>query len=391
MKNAHFRSLSFAAALFAFASCGSEKNADFDYYYYEPKDYALLSESLNLPDIPYDYTQIPLNSSATARFINRDWATLGRVLFYDKKLSKDGKVACAHCHKQEIAFGDDKAVSLGVFDRVGDRNSIALLSVTSFADQYGTDLNGIQGKRFFWDNRAATAPEQSKGSMTNPKEMDMTLEEIANIVAATPYYKPLWVKAFGDQNVDGDRVTQAIGTFVNALGSTNSPFDKALSAATQGGHFDIINAALPLLNTAENRGKNIYMANCSGCHSTDLNTIHVSNTSNGLDLNPQDPGVGGVTKLEKDMGTFKIPLLRNIALSAPYMHDGRFQTLEQVVDFYSNGIQAHPNLDPLLRNPDGTPRHFQFTEQEKQDLLAFLHTFTDTKVIYDVRFSDPYK
>jgi len=376
--------------LLGFSACRPE-NRDFSYYYYTPEHSALLSEQLDLPNVPYDYEQASLiNSNIFVQIVNRDMATLGRVLFYDKKLSRDGKVACANCHKQELAFGDDKAVSLGVFDRPGDRNSIALLSVASFASQYGTDLNGSQGKRFFWDNRAETASAQSRGSMTNPKEMDMTMEEVADIVAATDYYEPLFLKAFGDASVNSDRVTEAIAGFVNAMGSTNSRFDKALAEVRKQGNGDF-SVNFPLLSASENRGKAIYINKCGDCHGADVTTIHLNFASNGLDQYPKDLGVGDVSQNVQEMGTFKVPSLRNVALSAPYMHDGRFQNLEQVIDFYSTGVQNHVNLHTVLRNLNGTPKKFNFSHVEKQDLIAFMNTLTDKEALMDKRFANPYK
>lgn len=379
--------LSGLALLLALAACTEDPKIE--YYYYTPAEQALLEPNLNLPNNPIDYNNSNafLDGFIKARVISSELATLGRVLFYDPKLSKDGKVSCASCHKQELAFGDDRAVSLGVYDREGERNSIALFSVASFAGQYGDDAGG---KRFFWDNRAGTASEQGQGSMTNPKEMDMTMNEIAAVVAATPYYAPLFKKGFGDEMVSSERVLTAVAEFVNAIGSVNSKFDKARRDPANGG-VNLISLDLKGFNAEENKGKTLYMNNCASCHGHDVTNIKLNFASNGLDLNPSDPGVGKISGTQQELGTFKVPSLRNIAKSAPYMHDGRFKNLTEVLDFYSTGIQAHTNLHPELRQPNGTPKRFNFTSEDKQNLIAFLNTLTDETALKDVRFANPFK
>ncbi|MBK7938368.1 MAG: c-type cytochrome [Lewinellaceae bacterium] len=328
-------------------------------------------------------------------------ATLGRVLFYDKNLSKDRTISCGSCHKQEFAFGDNAAVSKGVFDRSGERNSIALMSVSSFSSQYGVDLNGPGGKRFFWDNRAATAADQGRGSMNNPKEMDMSMEEIVAAVQAQPYYAPLFKKAFDDTKINEDNVMQALAEFVNSIGSLNSRFDFAVKANQDKGVFDVINFPFSDFNLQENTGKSLYMLHCGSCHGFDqVNAPLINftgspfgsdNASNGLDADPADKGVGAVSGRSEDDGTFKIPSLRNVAKSAPYMHDGRFNTLEEVIEHYNSGVKAHTNLNPLLRNADGSPKQLNLSSADKQALIAFLNTLTDETVLADVRFSDPFK
>lgn len=384
------------------ASC--KKDEGFNYYYYSAEDYALLLQYLNLPEAPYDFSihSPVVFGSVQVNPPNPDMATLGLVLFYDKHLSKDGTIACASCHKQEYAFGDNAAVSKGVFDRSGERNSIALMSVTSFAATYGTDLNGQSGKRFFWDNRAETAPAQSRGSMTNPKEMDMSMEEIVAAVQAQPYYAPLFKKAFKDTEVTQDRVTQAIAEFVNSISSLNSRFDIAADQNRKQGLFDVINSPFSDFSAQENQGKAIYMLHCGNCHGFDQvnspfvvspngNFEALSNTSNGLDAEPTDIGVGAINGISSDNGTFKVPSLRNVEKSAPYMHDGRFGTLEQVVEHYNSGIQPHVNLHPLLRDANGAPKRLNLTSSDKAALISFLKTLTDETVLNDVRFSNPFR
>ncbi len=386
----------FTVLLLAFAC---KEKADITYFYYSPEETAVLNQSLNLPEEPDHYAvSLPAHLQKvglTARPVERDKAILGRVLFYDKKLSKDGKISCASCHKQEIGFSDDKAVSTGVFDRAGTRNSIALASVANFSAYYGTDLNGPSGIRFFWDNRAETAADQNRASLTNPDEMDMHMAEVAQMVQSLPYYQPLLKKAFGDGNISQDRVNEAIANFINSLGSFNSRFDDA--ANTYDGFLNSFGTnssnitAFGDFNASELRGLNQYISDCAGCHSANSGRPILFNSSNGLDETSADRGVGKVTNFNQDEGTFKVPTLRNITLTAPYMHDGRFSTLYEVLDHYSTNVKNTPNLGSLLKNANGTAKQFNYTQGEKDDLVAFLSTLKDQKLIDDKRYSDPFK
>ncbi len=372
-------------------ACNKETN--FDYNYYSKADYDLMIKNLDLPTTPYAYLQnLPAHLGAgQPKLPDNDRVTLGRVLFYDTQLSKDAKISCASCHKQEIAFSDDKAKSLGVFDRSTDRNSIALGSVPSFSSFYGDDV--FNGASFFWDNRVHSAAEQSLASMTNQKEMDMTIDQIVSAVQGQDFYKPLFKYAFGDEQVNSTRITDAIASFVNSMGSVDSKFDQKASISGANA-FDVL---MPFsgFTPQENNGKALYMNNCATCHSTNFTTPRHS-ANNGLDENPVDLGIGGFTGVPSEMGNFKVPNLRNVALTGPYMHDGRFQTLEQVIEHYSTGIQASANLSLELRQYNnngglGAPKQFNFTTAEKGALLAFLNTLTDEKFVADVRFGDPFK
>jgi cytochrome c peroxidase len=349
----------------------------FDYFYYNDDDAKLLTEYLNLPlkdAFPYTVT-FPTHLSAVGLFprpVEKDKATLGRVLFYDKKLSKDGKISCASCHKQDHAFADDLAFSQGVNERSTARNSFALSSVANFSAYYGTDLNGFSAIRFFWDNRAETVADQSRGSLTNPKEMDMDMHNVAEIVAAQPYYAPLFKKAYGSFNVTEDLVLESIANFVNAMGSYQSKFDE--------------NANSYQVNYQDN-------ANCASCHSGNMGRPVLNYANNGLDMDTSgDEGVGGITGVQAEKGTFKVPTLRNVVYSAPYMHDGRFSTLEEVLEHYNSGVKNHPNLNPELKVlTTGQPKQNFLNQQDKQDLIAFLHTVTDDHIRGDEQFSNPFK
>jgi cytochrome c peroxidase len=383
--------LSAILSSFLVFSCQTD---DFSYYYYSPDELAVLSQKLNLPELPTDYNVVLPNylsftgNGGFAQASIPAAVVLGRVLFYDKSLSKDGKIACATCHKQELAFGDNAAVSKGVFDRDGVRNAIALSAVPSFSGAYENTGNSL-----FWDNRAKTVQEQSRASLANVKEMDMSMSEVVAAVNNQDYYAILFKKAFGDGIATEERVTEAIQSFVHALSSFQSKFDEAAQAQFEASQQNIgfEFQAFAKFTTEENLGKKIYLNNCATCHTSTLTIPTVQSASNGLDQNPTDTGVGGITNLAQDMGTFKVPALRNIALTAPYMHDGRFETLEQVVDHYSNGIKSHVNLSDKLKNPNGTPKNFNFSSTEKEALVAFLRTLRDEKMLADVRFANPFK
>jgi cytochrome c peroxidase len=276
-----------------------------------------------------------------------------------------------------------------VFERAGERNSIALASVPSFSAAYDQTGNSL-----FWDNRAQTVQEQSKASLANVKEMDMSMTEVVNAVNSQPYYAVLMKKAYGgDGTATEERVTEAIQTFVHSLSSFKSKFDEAAQdrfmASNQSFTFELEDFGK--FSAQENKGKSIYLSNCATCHTNVATIPRLPFASNGLDEYPTDPGVGGVSSVASEMGTFKIPSLRNIGLTAPYMHDGRFQTLEAVVEHYSTGVKPHVNLDPNLKNSNGAPKNLHLSVSDKQALVAFLHTFTDNTLASDQRFINPFK
>ena len=374
--------------------CKNTDFGDFNYYYYSAEEQAVLSQQLNLPLKPANYdvalpSYISFNGlGGFARPIEPAKVELGRVLFYDKNLSKDGKVSCASCHKQALAFGDDASVSKGVFDRAGERNSISLSSVPSFSGAYENTGNSL-----FWDNRAKTVQEQSRASLANVKEMDMTMSEVVSAVNYQPYYEVLFKKAYGDSQASEDRVTESIQSFVHALSSFESKFDEAAQEVFMQNqqNFNFVAENFGKFSAQENQGKALYLNNCASCHTATLTAPSVQSASNGLDEYPNDLGVGGITNSTLEMGTFKVPALRNVALTAPYMHDGRFQTLEQVVEHYSTGIKPHANLHGNLRNADETAKKLNFSAADKAALTAFLLTLSDDKMVADVRYSNPFK
>lgn len=390
MKNVLYLSL-FLVLAATFVSC-VEDGIDHSEDYYWPEELAVIQEHLNLPEVPLDYSiELPqhlVSAGLGARPIDKDEATLGRVLFYDEALSKTGTVSCGSCHQQDIAFSDSKAASDGIDGHQTERNSIALGSVASFAAYYGTDLFGSFGIPFMWDNRFGTATEQARAAFLSEKEMGLTMEELLDVIRSKEYYAPLFRRAFNSTAVTEERVLLAVAEFIDGLGSFDSKFDRA---ATNAGATWDLSINFSDFSPKENLGKNLYLNSCASCHSENFGRPVMTEANNGLAMSYTDQGVGEGTNNPALNYTFKVPTLRNVALSAPYMHDGRFATLEDVIDFYSTGIADHPKLSPLLQDGSGQPKRFNFTDEEKDALVAFLETLTDEEYLTQERYSNPFK
>ena len=332
-----------------------------------------------LPATPVDYAGIALpsyldappvraedNTPAGNRITNAG-ATLGRVLFYDVRLSQNESIACGSCHLQSHGFADPARLSTGFDGGTTTRSSMGL----AFSRYY---RNG----RFFWDERAPTLEAQVLQPIQDHVEMGMTLPEVTARLQGTDFYPGLFERAFGTPEVTPERVSLALSQFVRSIVSTNSRYDQARQA--QGGP-----PGRPLagLTAQENGGLALFFGrgNCAACHTTDL-FVGDQARNNGLDATLTDVGAGG--------GRFKVGSLRNVGLTAPYMHDGRFQTLAQVVQHYDSGVQASANLDNRLRGPGGQPVRLNLSAAERASLVAFLETLTDPTLASDARWSDPF-
>jgi len=303
-------------------------------------------------------------------------ATLGRVLFYDKSMSANNTTSCASCHIQGNGFSDPERLSEGFEGGLTGRNSMGLSNARYYE-------NG----RFFWDERASTLEEQVLLPIQDGVEMGMTLEELVAKLQGKDYYASLFENAFGTEEVTSDRISRALAQFVRSMVSYESKYDVALAAAG-GDERRPFNG----FSNAENQGKNLFFSNrteCSNCHETATFSGDRAR-NNGLDATNIDLGLGGITGRNQDAGEFKVGSLRNIALTAPYMHDGRFSSLREVVEFYNNGIQNNPNLDNRLER-DGRPIRMNLNTTEIDALVAFLNTLTDENFISDLKFSDPFK
>ncbi len=328
-------------------------------------------------DLPAHYTQPNAalgNVAGTDNTPNNNpitdaGATLGRVLFYDKKLSANDTVACASCHIQENGFSDPAVLSIGFDGGETGRHSMRLGNARYYA----------RG-RFFWDERAETLEEQVLQPIQDPVEMGMTLTELEVKLMDTAYYEPLFEAAFGDSTVTSNRISLALAQFVRSLTTYQSKFDEAYIAANgDPDDFGIVFTAQEMRGMGIFRGR----GRCDQCHST---SAHVSDNvhNNGLDITTTgDQGAGNQR--------FKSPSLRNASVGGPFMHDGRFATLEEVVDFYSDGVQDNPGLSNRLRNQNGTVRRLNLSNGEKADLVAFLETLTDETFLADPKFSDPFE
>ena len=392
-----------------------QKNlADNDYKFSSMMDTRVQNFQTKLPDY---LVTMGLGQSN----IDNEKASVGRVIFYDKSLSKDGKISCASCHIQNKAFADGWDFSPGVDGHVTSRNSMALTNVASFASHY-TEIEGI-APALLWDGRADDIFGQAPLAFTNPHEMGLTLTELHKKAKIQSYYSYFIERIYGDSDVSQERFLECLQEFVRAMGGASSKLDRALDKVngdlfgqyaetvpvyalrdsivdyyygtitiTVKDSVGIDTLLRPLLNFSESelRGRTLFAQNCTKCHSPIRPLQKEFFACNGLETNYSDPGLGGVTGLQSDMGVFKSPSLRNIAVTAPYMHDGRFRDLGEVLDFYSTGIQAHPNLHPLLLDEEGNPRRMNFSFQDKIDLIAFLRTMTSYDILHDARFSNPF-
>jgi cytochrome c peroxidase len=263
--------------------------------------------------------------------------------------------ACASCHLQSAAFSDPNQFSTGIDGLIGDRNASAIINVG-----WNNNLN--------WDGSAISLEEQAFEPITNPIEMNDTWINVENKLNADGEYPTLFKNAFNIDYIDSNHVVMAIAQFERTLISANSKFDKYLRGETQ-------------LTASELGGYAIFNSekgDCFHCHGTQMfmdNLFH----NNGLDPEPfTDLGLGKITNNASDNAKFKTPTLRNIEFSSPYMHDGRFSTLEEVVEHYNSGGEYSLTVDPLMKK---LGVGLQLTNQEKQDLVAFLKTLSDSDFI----------
>jgi cytochrome c peroxidase len=310
-------------------------------------------------------------------------ATLGRVLFYDVNLSSNRTVSCASCHKQNAGFSDPSVLSVGFAGGTTRRHSMTLINARYY-----------QRGRAFWDERAATIEEQVIQPFQDATEMGLTLTSLLQRINEQSYYPTLFANAFGDNTVTSDRVSKALAQFVRSIVSYSSKYDVGRAqVATPGANF-------PNFTAAENAGKQLFFATipngggaCFGCHTTEsFNSANPGPQNNGLDAaSTTDLGAGEVfTQNAIFVGRFKTTSLRNIELTAPFMHDGRFQTLEQVVEHYNSGIKAHPTLSPALTDANNAPIRLNFTATQKANLVAFLKTLTDNSIATEAKWSNPF-
>ena len=351
----------------------------------EPNIPSTTTNALLLPATPFNYANplLPphltspqivaqINTPATNPITDLG-AKLGRVLFWDKRLSLNQTVACASCHQPEHGYSDGRRFSVGFLGGLTGRNSMGLTSNRYYLR-----------RAYFWDERAATLEDQVLQPIQNAVEMGMTLPALEARLGAEPYYTDLFNQVFGTPAVTSDRISRVLAQFVRSIVSSQTKYD----------------AGVPINFTnftgQENQGRQLFgQVGCVNCHGSDNFVPGNAINNNGLEFPFVDLGLGGVTGRPQDNGLFKVPSLRNIERTAPYMHDGRFATLEEVVEFYNSGVVDNPNLSAPLRNPPGgpgggLPRRLNLSAAQKAALVAFLKTLTDSSVTSDAKFADPF-
>lgn len=327
------------------------------------------------PDVPSHFPAMPIPADNP---FSVEGVALGRQLFYDERLSRDNTVSCASCHHQESAFSDNNQFSQGVDGQFGNRNSMALVNLAWQED-------------FFWDGRDETLEEQIIEPVIASHEMDQSWQQTINKLSADVNYTNQFFTVFGVKDFDSTHVAKAMAQFLRTLISGISKYDVMYKYQN----------SLPLspqeqtifddITVEEWEGFDIFhnlsRGDCLHCHSGALAQVNMF-SNNGLDASfEDDPGRMLVTGNPNDAGKFKVPTLRNIEFSAPYMHDGRFTTLEEVVNHYSVGVVQSSTIDPLMEfaNQGGV----QLNMQERQSLVTFLKTLSDEIFIYNTDFQDP--
>jgi cytochrome c peroxidase len=349
----------FSTILIAVMSCGKDEAK----VVYDPTPYTLSFGSFPPPQLPSD------NQPTVAG------VKLGRMLFYENRLSADGSLSCAGCHKQKDAFSDIRKFSVGTQGLSGRRQAMPLVNLAWH--QFG----------FFWDGRSLTLRDQALRPIQDTLEMNESLENVVSKLQEDQLYKDQFVRAFGDEVINPERIALAIEQFEFTLISNHSKYDDYLAGQVQ-------------LSESEERGRLLFFSEynpdtgqkggeCFHCHEG-FNFTNNAYLNNGLDSEARfdDLGRYEVTLNPEQKARFKVPGLRNVALTAPYMHDGRFATLDEVIEHYNSGVKMSGTLDESMDH-NLLPGGLQLDEQNKADLKAFLQTLTDISFVQNILFADP--
>lgn len=333
----------------------------------EGESYSATPLPLEIPQLFGELISPPLTNPENPQTV--EGVVLGRKLFFDPILSGNGTQACADCHRPQNAFSDPRQFSLGIDGIAGFRNSMPLQNLAwNFA------------QKFNWDGSAATLEDQIFEPVRNPIEMNNTWPNAVASLQGTTIYPELFAEAFGTTTIDSIMVTKAIAQFLRTLISGNSRFDRHLLGEE-------------ILTPQELNGLNVFMSedlgDCFHCHGNPFNPLWTDNTfhNNGLDESFDDLGLGNVTGDPRDNGKFKAPSLRNLAYTAPYMHDGRFVTLDEVINHYSEGLVFSETIDPLMKAV--AQGGVQLSEDDKAALKAFLLSLSDPDFINNPNFQNP--
>ncbi|TAE82262.1 MAG: cytochrome-c peroxidase [Bacteroidetes bacterium] len=327
--------------------------------------------SYPFPELPF----FPVMPRSGDNVVTREGAELGRYLFYDSTLSLNHHMSCASCHKQAAAFSDaPSAFSQGNNKHFTTRNTMPLFNLAWYPS-------------FFWDGRAKSIEEQVFHPVRDSTEMNLPWKLAAKRMEKNAFYKKQFHHVFGKQKIDSVLIAKAIGQFLRTLISYQSKYDRVLDGKDR--LTDDEYKGLVLVN-------DMTKGDCLHCHTTDANALGTTGgfSNNGLDaasgvLFYRDKGLGGTTQRTADYGKFKIPSLRNVAITAPYMHDGRFNSLEQVLDFYSEGVKQSVNVDTKMgfAHQGGA----RLNALEKHQIILFLKTLTDSTFITNPAFANPFK
>jgi len=302
------------------------------------------------PKPHYDFTKNPLSTSKIE---------LGRVLFYDPILSKNNTISCASCHSQYTAFTHvDHSLSHGIDDRIGTRNSPTLMNLAWHSS-------------FMWDGAINHLDMQALAPISHPDEMGEKIETVVPKLQASKNYRSLFYKAFGDSVITGQHTLKALSQFMLTLVSANSKYDSVMRKQTQ-------------FTVQEKNGYVLFQKNCASCHAEPLFTnLQFENNGLALDTTLNDYGRMKITKNKNDSLKFKVPTLRNIEFSYPYMHDGRFKRLSDVLKHYTTGVQHGKTLAKQLEQP------ILLSSNQRVDLTAFLLTLTDREFLFNPKYSFP--
>ncbi len=334
-------------------------------------------DEVNLDETAYvlDYGALPAPELPMDNLLTVEKVKLGKMLFYETLLSQDGTMACASCHRQPDGFSDSLQFSIGVAGLPGGRQAMPVFNMAWNTNE------------FFWDGRAHLLRDQALGPIQDPKEMNETLDNAVAKLSNSQMYKDQFKRAFSSEEVTPLKISLAIEQFELTIVSKDSKYDEFLAGTVT-------------LSESEERGRILFEteynaffpddsgADCKHCHGG-ANFENDEYMNNGLDTDlSADIGRESVTGEASDKGKFKVPSLRNIEMTAPYMHDGRFQTLEEVVDHYNEGIHPSTTLDPAIENT--MESGLFLTDQDKTDLVNFLKTLTDPTYLNNPEYASPF-
>jgi cytochrome c peroxidase len=320
--------------------------------------------------------ELPMPAIKEDNLLTVEGVKLGRMLFYEKILSGNNTQSCGSCHHQQFAFSDTTTLSIGIEEKEGKRNTMSIFNLASHSNE------------FFWDGRAHLVRDQVLRPIQDELEMNESMENVIMKLSASPRYKGQFENAFGSAEINSEKISLALEQFILSIISMDSKYDQSRRGEV-------------VLSTSEERGRILFFTgrnvmfpalsgpDCAHCHGG-ANFDNNQYANNGLDDDASliDIGREAVTANAADHGKFKVPSLRNIALTAPYMHDGRFKTIEEVIDHYDHGVQASSTLDPALaaRRENG----LKLSAQDKADLKAFLESLSDPILISNPAYADPF-